>query len=176
MILTIVLYLMCLVCVVATLLPLSRHEAWWIRACDFPRLQIVTASAAILVALLAASALHDTAGRLLVLALLGCIAYQLAVILPYTRLWRVEIPACGAPAGNRTLVLLVVNVLMSNRRADGLLALIRAHQPDVVLARRIAGGARSSSSCGTIPSGRRIRSPTPMACSCSPSSNSSRRS
>jgi endonuclease/exonuclease/phosphatase (EEP) superfamily protein YafD len=76
----------------------------------------------------------DAVAQLLTLGLLGCIAYQLAVILPYTRLWRVEIPATRASAGDRTLSLLVVNVLMSNRQADRLLALIRQHEPDIVLA------------------------------------------
>ena len=140
MILTIAVYLMGLICIATTLLPLSRHEAWWIRACDFPRLQIVGASAGVLAALIASGVIDDTGGLLLALVLLGCVAYQLAVILPYTRLWRVElpgrreIPASGAPAGNRSLSLLVVNVLMSNRQAEGLLGLIQAHAPDLVLA------------------------------------------
>jgi endonuclease/exonuclease/phosphatase (EEP) superfamily protein YafD len=134
MILTIALYLMGLVCIVATLLPLSRHEAWWIRACDFPRLQIVAASGGVLAALIASRVIDDTGGLLLTLALLGCVAYQLAVILPYTPLWRVQVPASGAPPGNRALSLLVVNVLMSNRQAEGLLGLIQAHAPDLVLA------------------------------------------
>jgi endonuclease/exonuclease/phosphatase (EEP) superfamily protein YafD len=134
MMLTVVLYLPGLVCVAATLLPLSRNEAWWIRGCDFPRLQIVAASAIVLAALIAAGLTDDIAGRLLALALLGCVAYQLAVILPYTRLWRPEIPATDAPAGDRTLSLLMVNVLMSNRKGDELLGMIRAHEPDLVLA------------------------------------------
>jgi endonuclease/exonuclease/phosphatase (EEP) superfamily protein YafD len=134
MILTIVLYLTGLVCIVTTLLPLSRHEAWWIRAWDFPRLQIVAASGGVLAALIASGMIDDTGGLLLALVLVGCVAYQLAVILPYTRLWRIEVPTGAAAPGNRTLSLLVVNVLMSNRRADGLLELIRAHAPDLVLA------------------------------------------
>jgi endonuclease/exonuclease/phosphatase (EEP) superfamily protein YafD len=140
MILTILLYALALICIAATLLPLSRHEAWWIRACDFPRLQIVAASAGTLLALVVSGAMDDTAGRLLGLALLGCVAYDLFVILPYTRLWRVEMPglvdmpARRASPGNRSLCLLVVNVLMSNRRAEGLLATIRTHEPDLVLA------------------------------------------
>jgi endonuclease/exonuclease/phosphatase (EEP) superfamily protein YafD len=118
MILAFILYLIGLICIVATLLPLSRHEVWWIRACDFPRLQIVAASLGVLVVLVVAGAVDDPVGQLLALALLGCIAYQLAVILPYARLWRVEIPASRTPPDNRTLSLLVVNVLMSNREAD----------------------------------------------------------
>ena len=130
----IVLYLIALVCVVATLLPLSTHEAWWIRVCDFPRLQIVATSVAVLALLVAFAGTADTVAWVLALALLGCIAYQLAVILPYTRLWRVQIEESPAPPGDRTLSLLVVNVLMSNRRTDDIFALIRARAPDVVLA------------------------------------------
>lgn len=33
-----------------TLLPLSRHPAWWVRSLDFPRLQIFLALLALLVA------------------------------------------------------------------------------------------------------------------------------
>jgi endonuclease/exonuclease/phosphatase (EEP) superfamily protein YafD len=140
MVLKTILYLAGLICIVATLLPLSRHEAWWIRACDFPRLQIVALSAAVLAALVASGTIDDTVGRLLAAGLLGCVAYQLAVILPYTRLWRMEVPGRselaghGAARGDRTLSLLVVNVLMSNRQGEALLGLIRAHEPDLVLA------------------------------------------
>jgi endonuclease/exonuclease/phosphatase (EEP) superfamily protein YafD len=131
---TFVLYALGLVCILATLLPLSRRGAWWIRACDFPRLQIVAASLAVLAALALSGLTEDRAGQLVGLALLGCIAYQLAVILPYTPLWRVEIPAAPSAASERSLSLLVVNVLMSNRQAERLLTLIRAHRPDLVLA------------------------------------------
>jgi endonuclease/exonuclease/phosphatase (EEP) superfamily protein YafD len=130
----IVLYLIGLLCIVATLLPLSRHEAWWIRVCDFPRLQIVATSIVVLALLVAFAGTAHTVGWLLATALLGCIAYQLAVILPYTRLWRVQIEESPAPRGDRTLSLLVVNVLMSNRRTDEIFALIRTHEPDLVLA------------------------------------------
>ena len=134
MILAFILYLIGLICIAATLLPLSRHEHWWIRAWDFPRLQIVAASLSVLVVLVVAGAMADTTGQLLALALFGCIAYQLAIILPYTRLWRVEIPASRIPPNKRTLSFLVVNVLMSNRAADRLLALVHSHAPDLVLA------------------------------------------
>ena len=134
MILTLLLYAIGLASILATLLPLSKREAWWIRACDFPRLQIVGASVAVLVALTVFGVTDETAGRLLALALLGCVAYQLAMIAPYTRLWRTKLPTSRTPSGDRTLSLLVVNVLMSNRQADRLLALIRTHAPDLVLA------------------------------------------
>jgi endonuclease/exonuclease/phosphatase (EEP) superfamily protein YafD len=137
MILTALLYAVGLSCVVATLLSLSKHEAWWIRACDFPRLQIVAAAIAILTALVITGRTGDTVGQLLALSLLGCVAYQLGVMLPYARFWRAELPASRAGPGDRTLSLLVVNVLMPNREAEQLFALIRAHEPDLVLALEI---------------------------------------
>jgi len=136
---TIVLYLCGLVPIAATLVSLSRHPAWWVRACDFPRLQI----AALLTAVLATALLADGAGTparlLLSAALLACLAFQLAVVLPYTPLWRAELLGDSSPPGERTFSLLVVNVLMSNRRADKLLALIREHRPDLVLAVEVDG-------------------------------------
>jgi len=133
MILTITLTIIGLVSVLATLLPLSRYEAWWIRVFDFPRMQICVVSIAALVALVVHAG-GDRALLVLAAALLACIAYQLAVILPYTPIWRVEIQASGAPPSERSLSLLMVNVLMTNREAGRLAALVQQYRPDVVLA------------------------------------------
>jgi endonuclease/exonuclease/phosphatase (EEP) superfamily protein YafD len=118
----------------ATLLSLSRHEAWWVRACDFPRLQIAALLGVVLVALLASADLSLLANQLLAAAMVLALAWQLAVMLRYTQLWPIELLAAEGPPGERALSLLVVNVLMSNREAEGLLASIREHTPDVVLA------------------------------------------
>jgi endonuclease/exonuclease/phosphatase (EEP) superfamily protein YafD len=128
------LYLFGLLGVAATLASLSRYEAWWVRACDFPRLQIAGLLIAVLVGLLATADLSAPLNQLLALAVGLCLAWQLTVVLPYTRLWPVELHDAPRPPGERALSLLVVNVLMSNREADGLLAMLRAHEPDVVLA------------------------------------------
>jgi endonuclease/exonuclease/phosphatase (EEP) superfamily protein YafD len=131
---TIVLYCLGLVFIVLTLLPLSRHEAWWIRACDFPRLQIAAGLLAVLGLLAAFGDLGDPAVQLLALALVACLAYQLAMVLPYTPLWPVELLGARTLPRERQLSLLVVNLLMTNRRTDRLFELIRTHAPDLVLA------------------------------------------
>ena len=130
----IIVYSLGLLCIAATLVPLSKHEAWWVRACDFPRLQIVAGLVVALGLLLAFGDLGERADQLLALAALACLTYQLAVILPYTPLWSVELLGSRAPPGDRALRLLIVNVMMSNRQADGLFAEIRRHAPDLVLA------------------------------------------
>ena len=130
----VLIYAVGLACIGATIVPFSKHEAWWVRACDFPRAQIAVA------ALLAAGALVITgdlgrgANQLLLSALLVTIVYQMAMILPYTPLWPAELLASSAAPGGRSLRLLVVNVLMTNRESDRLFDLIRAHGPDLILA------------------------------------------
>jgi endonuclease/exonuclease/phosphatase (EEP) superfamily protein YafD len=121
------------VCIVATALPFHKDETWWVRACDFPRMQI----AALIVATLAglwALAGTNTLSLVLALALLACLGVQLSVILPYTRLWPVQVKRHEVSPGPRTLSLLIVNVLMENREVERLKEIIWSNDPDVVLA------------------------------------------
>lgn len=113
-----------------TALPFARSDRWWIRILDFPRLQLAALSAALLVALFLArtpSASWWTAVALAAAALLVQVFY----ILPYTPLWRKETKR--ARGGHPTLGLLMANVQMDNRRADGLFDFIERTDPDLVV-------------------------------------------
>jgi endonuclease/exonuclease/phosphatase (EEP) superfamily protein YafD len=120
--------------IVATALPLVRKGAWWIRMFDFPRLQILLISAATLVVWLAAtdpsSAWQNTFAALLALAL----AYQAYMMFPYTVLARRQVEDARRAGDDNTIALLFANVLMTNRSAHELLAIIREEEPDIVLA------------------------------------------
>ena len=96
---TALLYLLGLIGIAVTLGSLSRHEAWWIRACDFPRLQIALLLVVVLAGLLATADLSAPPTQLLALAVTLCLAWQLAVVLPYTRLWPVELLAAAGQIG-----------------------------------------------------------------------------
>lgn len=115
-----------------TLLPLSRNEAWWVRVWDFPRLQLATLLALLLLASLLLLDLSQPRSWLPLTLCALCLGYQAWWILPYTRLWRREVRQATGPGGE-TLRILVSNVLTPNRRADLLLAQIRTHQPDIVV-------------------------------------------
>jgi endonuclease/exonuclease/phosphatase (EEP) superfamily protein YafD len=104
-----------------------------VRACDFPRAQIAIVAGATLAAMLLFTELR-LLSLILAFALLLCLGIQLAVILPYTPLWAVEVKRTGSSAGPRTLSLLIANVLMENRSVDRLKDLIWANDPDLVLA------------------------------------------
>ena len=117
----------------ATLLPLLRQTSWWIRIFDFPRLQIVVGLALSLALLLA---VPGPSLPLLAGAVGLAVVYQASRIWPYTRLHRQQVRRSERPLAdhNHHISLLVSNVLMYNRDATRLLALVREYQPDVLLA------------------------------------------
>lgn len=130
---TVVIGLLTLCCVLACLLPTLPKQQWWVRAFDFPRLQIAVFAAALL---FAQGLLLDTQAQW-VQAMLGvsaaCLAYQLWWIIPYCPLFPKEVPDARGGPKLPSLRLMTANVLTPNRNADGLLALVRASQPDVLV-------------------------------------------
>ena len=123
--------------VVWTLLPLLRHDAWWVRMHDFPRVQITLIGTGVLAAHASLAGWRDPADAVLLLALAACVLFQLAHIVRYTPWWPKQVLgaqelATGA-AGDDTLALMVANVLTPNRRAQDLVDLVRERRPDVLL-------------------------------------------
>lgn len=122
---------------VATALPLLRQTAWWIRACDFPRLQIVSGLGLSLAAELALPDSADSRASTVFKGALGvALVYQFSRILPYTPLYRKQVSRASRPDSDDAnhLSLLVTNVLMYNRDASRCLGHIRHQRPDIVLA------------------------------------------
>ncbi|MGR2737267.1 endonuclease/exonuclease/phosphatase family protein [Billgrantia sp. Q4P2] len=115
---------------VATLIAKLPLRWWWIRACEFPRLQL--ASLALLTALL--SLPLDPPWRWVLLgASLGVVALQARFILPWTRLWPVQVQAAEPGQTERCITLLIANVLTPNRQASRLIEIVRRQDPDLIL-------------------------------------------
>ena len=121
---------------VATLMPLLRHTAWWIRVFDFPRLQIVLALVLALAAGLALGGARAGLGQqAFLVALAAAMAYQGLRIAPYTRLVRKHVADSTRAHDPRAhLSLAVMNVLQYNREGALALATVRAADPDVIMA------------------------------------------
>ena len=114
----------------ATLVAKLPLRWWWIRACEFPRLQL--AAAALVTALLALLIEPPWRWPLCLVSLL-VVALQARFILPWTRLWPIQVQDAKPGHENRCITLLIANVLTSNRQAPRLIEIIRHHDPDVVL-------------------------------------------
>ena len=117
-----------------TLAPLSHCRYWWVRVWDFPRVQLLV----IALALALASSYYELESTLWVTLLqcvtLGCAAYQLFWIYPYTPVARKQVKDARPEWSGATLKVMVSNVLTPNRQADKLLALVEQQRPDVLVA------------------------------------------
>ena len=126
-----------------TFLPLYRNPVWWIRAWEFPRLQL-----AIMIALLLGLALSQawttdpgtesmasTMASWSAVGMLGiALGWQIWRIIPYSVLYRTESrPSVKSDPENRIRVL-SSNVLMTNRSAHKLIELVDLHSPDILIA------------------------------------------
>ncbi|WP_460547016.1 endonuclease/exonuclease/phosphatase family protein [Hymenobacter daeguensis] len=119
-----------------TVLPILRQTAWWIRICDFPRLQIVAGLVLSLAGELALPAPRSFGHSFFWVSLAVAVVYQLSRIWPYTPLHRKQVRDAARPADDDDfhLSLMVANVLMYNRDASRCLGHIRNLRPDIVLA------------------------------------------
>lgn len=116
-----------------TLLNFSKHPHWYIRGWDFPR--VFTAALAGLVGVVYAILFHNDAWDwALLLGLAFVIARQLQLIFPYTRFGRRTVLDSDRPAGDDSLRLVISNLLQENTEHDRWLRIIRAPDPDVIVA------------------------------------------
>lgn len=117
-----------------TALPFVPTDEWWVRVCDFPRLQIaVTGGGLLLLAVVGLRKRLRGVDWALTGFLAAAVAVQVWLILPYTRVAPEQVRAAANSTPENTLRLFVANVLIDNRNSDALLELIRAEDPDVIL-------------------------------------------
>jgi endonuclease/exonuclease/phosphatase (EEP) superfamily protein YafD len=120
--------------VVVTVLPMSRRQAWWARNGDFPRLEFTTFGLLLIAAALILLDRSKASTWVLVALNLACVAYQAWWILPFTVLYPKEVRAARDSHVDKRFRIMVANVLMSNRNAAGLLAIVADQDPDVLVA------------------------------------------
>lgn len=113
-----------------TLLPLLRCESWWIRALDFPRLQLAALGAVVLAAVAWLGEPGPASWTATALAALSC-GVQARYVLPYTRFAPKE--TVDAVGGHPVLKILLANVMMENRSSDRLFRFIREQAPDLIV-------------------------------------------
>lgn len=119
-----------LVLVAVTVLGKVPVHDWWVRTCEFPRVQIATG--ALVVALL--SPLSEPPWFWWVLAAsLSALTLQVYRILPWTRLWPLQVQPAGPGHDQHCFTLIVANVLTSNRNSETLVRQVQERRPDMLL-------------------------------------------
>ncbi len=116
-----------------TLLPLWRHDAWWVRGLDFPRLQLMVVALLILILDTLVLDFSSYSSWAIEVMALGCLTYHSAWILPYTRLFPVEVKQSRHQHEDYTIRIMTANVLTSNRNYRGLINLVSEHKPDILV-------------------------------------------
>lgn len=116
-----------------TLASLTKFDQWWVRAFDFPRLQISTI---ILFVLIYCGFVFDFSEFwqiLIVFLLILSFTYQAVKIFPYTFFARQQVYKFSGGKTNSQISILVSNVFTPNKNYQKLIALIKKWDPDMVL-------------------------------------------
>ena len=111
-------------------------DYWWVRGFDFPRIQFIVIGVIALFGLLFAviMGMEWTIWQtLLILALIGSLAWQLRMVLPYTAIWQKEVRSASNLNNPTQIKLMVSNVLTSNDNTDALVNLVDQQTPDVLI-------------------------------------------
>ena len=129
MVLTIVLICATVGLVAVTLLPLWQTPLWWVRALEFPRMQILGLQAMTGIGALGSFGLD---GVLMLLALGAAMVMQIVHIWPFSPLCAKEMRKVTPPDPKQDVVCLAMNVLMENTNHAAVLAEIARVDPDVL--------------------------------------------
>jgi endonuclease/exonuclease/phosphatase (EEP) superfamily protein YafD len=118
----------------ATFAPMFRSRKWWIRIFDFPRIQVAALALVGLVLAIWCCSLEDLTNVGIVSLLGFCLAWQGALMLPYTPLWRQQVHDARLEDPDRRITLVLANVLMTNRNASRFIEIVAETDPDIVFA------------------------------------------
>lgn len=120
--------------ILSTALPFIPTGYWFVRIFDFPRLQIAAVG---ILALIGYAIFRRNARwfeNVFVAVLAASIFYHGYMIFPYTPLASIQVQSSEGRSDGSTASLLFVNVLIENRDAEKLKAIVRAADPDIILA------------------------------------------
>lgn len=126
-------YLLGLLVLTGTLLPLLDSEQWYVRIFDFPRMQLLILALLSLLLYLIFVYRPKPGHVLFLFLLLGVIFFQGASIFPYTRFASHQVLYSDRQPSKEPISLLVSNVYMENEEYGRLLHLIEQKNPHVVL-------------------------------------------
>ena len=118
---------------IPTIASLTKFDEWWVRAFDFPRIQISFLILVVLIITMLISPYEELWQIILTGLLAISLIYQLIKIFPYTLLSRKQVLSFHGNDSKAIISILVSNVLTTNTKYDKLIDLVNRKKPDVLL-------------------------------------------
>jgi endonuclease/exonuclease/phosphatase (EEP) superfamily protein YafD len=119
--------------ILVTIIPLWRHDAWWVRGMDFPRFQLFVLGLLILIAGVIFLDFNNNLSWVLIGLTLACTILHLWWILPYTKMFPIEVKAGRDNGEENRIRIITSNVLMTNHDAYKLLDLVSKYNPHILV-------------------------------------------
>ena len=119
--------------IIATLIPLIRHDFWIFRVFEYPRLQKLVINITVLIIVIALSFGTELRFKVILVPLLLNCLYLLYQIYPFTTFAKKQIIATKNPSEETRLRLLIANVFQDNKDSEAYHNLINQCNPDVIL-------------------------------------------
>jgi endonuclease/exonuclease/phosphatase (EEP) superfamily protein YafD len=112
-------------------LPFIKGDQWWIRAFDFPRVQVLVIALAVLIYFFFRRAHINRYGAAALVVLALASVAQSVQIYPYTIFAAEQVRRAQDP--DRPVSIFIANVYQFNRHSDGLIRQIAESAPDIIL-------------------------------------------
>ncbi|MBO3100202.1 endonuclease/exonuclease/phosphatase family protein [Gelidibacter pelagius] len=116
-----------------TLLPLVPADYWWIRMFDFPLIQLTTLTFIAILVYFIKFDFKNLKDYIFITALIGCFIFQFSKIVPYTPFYKKEVLNAASNPNIQKIKLLTANVLQKNEYNDGLIAIVKELNADVMV-------------------------------------------
>lgn len=129
-----IIWILALLLIAATLIPLINTNQWWLRVFIFPQAQFTILLLLVALAVPFLLDMRRSAPKILLITVAASLVYQLQYLLPYTPLWPVEARTAQACPAEKRLRLLILNVQAGDNASAQTLSLVRRTAPDLFLA------------------------------------------
>ncbi len=120
-------------CILLTIIPFVVLDYWWIRVFDYPHVQLTLLTLVSILAYLIRFDRKSWRDFVFWGILVGCFAFQLAKIYPYTPLANFEILNSTPNSSAQQLSVYAANVLQSNENKDKLVSVVKTVESDILL-------------------------------------------
>ncbi len=122
-----------IIAIVFTLIPLIPADYWWIRMFDFPHIQLTSLTFVAILIYFIKFDFRNIKDYVFIGLLISCFIFQFIKIVPYTFLYKKEVLDASTSSEHPTIKLLTANVLQKNEHNDGLKAIIKELDADIMV-------------------------------------------